>query len=99
MHPENFFQTTCNSGEAQICQKDPRDPLFLGYVMQRVRSKLCASLCCLLFFSLEVGYGEYSIVWKVNILDTDKFPSFVAQGVKVILNIIYDWLSVSMETI
>jgi hypothetical protein len=49
--------------------------------------------------SLEVGDSEHSAVWQTDVLDADQFPSFIAQGVQVILNIVYHWLVVNVEMI
>jgi hypothetical protein len=60
--------------------------------------KLYAPLYALAL-SLEVGDGEHSAVWQADVLDADQFPSFIAQGVQVILNIIYHWPFVDLEMI
>jgi hypothetical protein len=42
--------------------------------------------------SLEVGHCKPSVILQSSVLYADKFPTFHAQNVQVILNILNDWL-------
>jgi hypothetical protein len=69
------------------------------------RAYLLCSLCFWaafltgFFLSLEVGYREHSAILQTNILNRDKFPTFFAQNVQVILNIVHDWLTGSLKMV
>jgi hypothetical protein len=68
------------------------------YVTQTIWNKLCA-ISCASVLSFEVSDGEHPTVWQANALDGDEFPSFIAQGVQVLLNIVYDRPAVGLEMV
>ena len=73
-------------------------PSFLGieiYPNQPNASSAAVSM----FFSFKVGDREHSAVWQADVLDADKFPSFLAQSVQVALNVFHDWFPIRLVMI